>query len=355
VKVSKVTKGLASHLKYCYGACVKRNHKLSAIQLSEKVYNILKHITDEHDCCNSAWCYDIKAKEESKVYNAPKEHRIDKVKDLVTYTQIKKIFDQYACVKQMEYCNHPFDTQTNESLNQVIVTVAPKHTCYSGSVSLQSRISILIGVHNYGNLDFFSKLSHVMGIEMTECLVLYQKQRDGKKERRREYQRQFNVKVARSQKQKKSREEVYKERTDKSYGTSTATTVVATTQLPLTALPNPAHPMMARSAIPPTPAPNSMTDVPFKAPVTALTNAPMKALVTALYPPASTLIQFGVLHRQEGYCIFTTTPAADGKKMRFESRTLLPLLPTYARQPARVHVMPRSILREYLYIPIGYV
>jgi hypothetical protein len=90
VKVSKVTKGLASHLKYCYGACVKRNHKLSAIQLSEKVYDILKHITDEHDCCDSAWCYDIKAKEESKVYNAPKEHRIDKVKDVLTYTQIKK-------------------------------------------------------------------------------------------------------------------------------------------------------------------------------------------------------------------------------------------------------------------------
>jgi hypothetical protein len=36
------------------------------------------------------------------------------------------------------------------------------------------------------------------------------------KKRRREYQRQFNVKVARSQKQKKSREEVYKERTNKS-------------------------------------------------------------------------------------------------------------------------------------------
>jgi hypothetical protein len=181
VKVSKVTKGLASHLKYCYGACVKRNRKLSAIQLSEKVYNILKHITDEHDCCDSAWCYDIKAKEEGKVYNAPKEHRIDKVKDLVTYTQIKKIFDQYACLEQMEYCNHPFDTQTNESLNQAIATVAPKHTCYSGSCSLQSRISIVIGVHNFSNLDFFSKLFDVMGIEMTECLVLYLKQRDGKK------------------------------------------------------------------------------------------------------------------------------------------------------------------------------
>lgn len=61
---------------------------------------------------------------------------------------------------------------------------------------------------------------------------------------------------------------------------STATTAVGTTQLPLT----------------------------------ALTDAPMKALVTALHPPASTSIQFMALHQPEGYCIFTSTPAADEKK-----------------------------------------
>ncbi len=44
-----------------------------------------------------------------------------------------------------------------------------------------SAIAIVIGVHNFSNLDFFSKLFDVMGIEMTECLVLYLKQRDGKK------------------------------------------------------------------------------------------------------------------------------------------------------------------------------
>jgi hypothetical protein len=90
VKVSKVTKGLASHLKYCYGACVKRNHKLSAIELSEKVYNILRHIIGEHDGCDTAWCYDIKAKEENKVYNAPKEHRIDKVRSCYLLSVKKK-------------------------------------------------------------------------------------------------------------------------------------------------------------------------------------------------------------------------------------------------------------------------
>ncbi len=88
-KTSKVTKGLATHLKYCYGACVKRNRHLTAEELSLKVYNILDHICDIHDNCDPAWCYNIKAEENGKVYVAPKEHRIDKA-DTTTYLQLKK-------------------------------------------------------------------------------------------------------------------------------------------------------------------------------------------------------------------------------------------------------------------------
>ncbi len=67
------------------------------------MYNILDHICDIHDNCDPAWCYNIKAEENGKVYVAPKEHRIDKA-DCTTYLQLKKIFDQYASVEQMAYC-----------------------------------------------------------------------------------------------------------------------------------------------------------------------------------------------------------------------------------------------------------
>jgi hypothetical protein len=40
MKKSAVTKGLAAHLKYCYGACVKRNRNLPAQELSKKVFSI---------------------------------------------------------------------------------------------------------------------------------------------------------------------------------------------------------------------------------------------------------------------------------------------------------------------------
>jgi hypothetical protein len=58
----------------------------------------------------------------------------------------------------MSYCNHPFDTQTNEALNQAIAKVAPKSVCYSSTTSLNARIALVIGVHNLGHLPFFSIL-----------------------------------------------------------------------------------------------------------------------------------------------------------------------------------------------------
>jgi len=216
-KTSNVTKGLASHLKYCYGACVKRNRHLSAEELSNKVTNVLEHICDNHDQCDVAWCYNKQATESGKLYNAPKEHRIDKENDPVTYLQLQKIFEQYANVQQMNYCNHPFDTQTNEALNQAIATVAPKNVCYSSSGSLFSRVAIVIGVHNLGNDSFFQRLLQELSV-FPDGLSEYLRLRDKKKESKRIYRRKFDVKLKRSKQQKRSREEVFRERTDKSYG-----------------------------------------------------------------------------------------------------------------------------------------
>jgi hypothetical protein len=168
MKTSRVTKGLAGRLKYCYGACVKRNCNLSANELSSKVYNNLEHVCDNHDNCDVAWCYNIKAKKGNKVYVAPREHRINREKDEQTYLQSRKFFDQYTCVEQMAYCNHPFDTQMNESLNQAIANVAPKSICYSGTNSLCSHIAMVIGIHNLGHNGFFYTLFESLSITTTQ-------------------------------------------------------------------------------------------------------------------------------------------------------------------------------------------
>jgi len=171
VKVSTVTKGLAAHLKYCYGACVKRYRHLSAAELSQKVYNILDHITDNHENCHESWCYNKKATIQNKTYTAPADHRIDRNKHSMAYEQLKKIFDVYASVDQMGYCNHTFDTQTNEALNQSIANVAPKSVCYSSTTSLNGRIALVIGIHNYGHLPFITSYFDMVGVTVGNSLA----------------------------------------------------------------------------------------------------------------------------------------------------------------------------------------
>jgi len=118
----------------------------------------------------------------------------------------------------MAYCNHPYDTQTNESLNNAIATVAPKMTCYSGTVSLFSRIALVMGIHNLGYVTYFSKLFHELEMEMTSSLMKFLSNRESTKECKRRYQRWLDVKAVQSKKQRKTIEQVLKERSDKSYG-----------------------------------------------------------------------------------------------------------------------------------------
>jgi hypothetical protein len=89
-KISTVNKGLAAHLKYCYGACFKRYRHLSSEELSEKVYNILEHICDNHGGCHELWCYNKRATMENKTYLAPRDHCIDKTKEMTAYEQLDK-------------------------------------------------------------------------------------------------------------------------------------------------------------------------------------------------------------------------------------------------------------------------
>jgi len=184
MKTSRVTKGLAGHLKYCYSACVMRNRNLSTKELSSKVYNILEHICDNHDSCDVVWCYNVKAKEGNKAYAAPREQRINREKDEQTYLQLRKIFDQYACMEQMAYCNHPFDTQTKESVIQAIANVAPKSICYSGTNSLHSCIAMVIGIHNLRHHEFFKTLFESLSMTMLlpKHIASYLQSRDNTKE-----------------------------------------------------------------------------------------------------------------------------------------------------------------------------
>jgi hypothetical protein len=94
----------------------------------------------------------------------------------------------------MGYCNHLFDTQTNESLNESIANIAPKNVCYSNSISLFSRVALVIGVHNLGYHNLFHGVFDELEMSWSN-ISQYLKRKDEKKENRRSYQQKFDVKV----------------------------------------------------------------------------------------------------------------------------------------------------------------
>jgi hypothetical protein len=172
------------------------------------------------------WCYDKKAVEENLPFNLPSDHRLNKFKYPETYNRLKEIFNQYASVDMMWYCYHTHDTQTNEALNQAIASIAPKSVCYSGSISLYSHITLAIGTHNMGYYDFFSALLKEVGVTMTPGLANFLNGKQKRKIQKRMYIRRLEVRIAWSKSQKKQLQEIYKERTNTSYGHGVALTEI---------------------------------------------------------------------------------------------------------------------------------
>jgi hypothetical protein len=97
--------------------------------------------------------------------------RLQKDKHPETYLQLQQIFNQYASDEMMTFFNHPYDMQTNEALNQAITNSAPKSVCYSSSISLYTRIALVISIHNQGHLSLFTKLLCELGVLMTAPLA----------------------------------------------------------------------------------------------------------------------------------------------------------------------------------------
>jgi hypothetical protein len=142
---------------------------------------------------------------------------VDKEKDPHTYQQLLENFYIYANVDQMAYCIHPFDTQTNETLNKAITNVAPKSISYSSAFSLFSRIALVIGIHKLGHLVFFHELFDRLGITMGETLLKFLQNKQKTKETKK-YKHRVEVKIGRGRQQKKERQKIFVEHTDNSYG-----------------------------------------------------------------------------------------------------------------------------------------
>ena len=125
---------------------------------------VLDHHFDMHAGCGD-WCQwkDQTAQERQ---DSGKFYRC-KHKDSALYDMLHEIISRFITLPCLEEIGHGLDTNCNEALNNLIAWVAPKNKTYSGTGSLKTRINVNISIHSIGFMQFFLRLFHKLGIEVT--------------------------------------------------------------------------------------------------------------------------------------------------------------------------------------------
>ena len=149
---------------------------------SSRATAIVGHHFDLHDCCGAFCKRKEESLEERKLNN--KFYR-DVTKDAALFEALNGIVSKYTTTERLKEVAHNFDTNPNESMNNIIAWIAPKNKCYSGSASLTTRIGVAISTQSMGFEDFFVLLFSRLGIAMTKgtkyWLEMQEKRRELKK------------------------------------------------------------------------------------------------------------------------------------------------------------------------------
>ena len=74
----------------------------------------------------------------------------EKKTDNQLYNLLKRTFFLFQADKVLKESLHMFDTYKNESMNNVIAYVAPKNKTMANSMSLNNRISCVVGISILG-------------------------------------------------------------------------------------------------------------------------------------------------------------------------------------------------------------
>ena len=87
-----------------------------------------------------------------------------------------------------------FDTQQNESMNNVIAYVAPKNKTMSYIMSLNNRISCVVGISIFGFNTYWKKVFRLMEIQKTQTFEQFLQSETLNVDKKKSYDQQYNVK-----------------------------------------------------------------------------------------------------------------------------------------------------------------
>ena len=167
-KDSTVSKPLAERIKTYWGTMLKQIRYLKFEEeretIMKRVSAPIEHIFNNHLNCDEKWCYVLKAQKEGKQY-IPEKNRpmYDKVKEEKMYNQLKSAVERFQDATAVQECLHKYDTQLNESLNMSVARAVPKFKHFGTTMTLDTRIRNVIGVHNTGYKQYYSALLSNLG------------------------------------------------------------------------------------------------------------------------------------------------------------------------------------------------
>ena len=110
----------------------------------------LEHMFNSHDTCSANWCFKTRAPEEGNTYNDRDDEFRCKKNDNQLYNLPEKTLFLFQTDKVLKESLHIFYTQKNKTMNNVIAYVAPKNNMMAHSMSLNNRISCVVGISIFG-------------------------------------------------------------------------------------------------------------------------------------------------------------------------------------------------------------
>ena len=121
----------------------------------------LKHLTGDHSlCCEDA----LKSRNVGKKYHEPETTLLPEMYER-EILQVLEILNKYTADERIREMMNFFDTQICKAINNALTFTAPKNKNFSRTRSLEYRKCHVIGTHNDGHLDFYSKILQGLGIE----------------------------------------------------------------------------------------------------------------------------------------------------------------------------------------------
>ena len=149
---------------------------------------------NSHANCSAEWCFKTRAPEEGKTYNERDDEFRCKQKDNQLYNLLKKTLLPFQIDKVLKDSLHMFDTQKNESMNNVIAYVAPKNKMMMHSMSLKNRISCVVGISIFGFKTYWKQVFDLMEIQKKSMFKQFLQAETLNAKKNKSYYQRYDVK-----------------------------------------------------------------------------------------------------------------------------------------------------------------